>query len=158
MAHFAKLTEDGTQVLAVNVVDNSKILKNGIEDEATGQLFLEKVANWPAYLWVKTSYNTLNNRHKNNGTPFRGNFASVGYTWDSENQIFWPPKPYPSWVKNIEDARWQSPIGDHPGFVLNVNPLPIPSEEEKELLSDLGDYNKGYVWNETNQVWDLKTE
>jgi len=27
MAHFAKLTEDGTQVLAVNVVDNSKILK-----------------------------------------------------------------------------------------------------------------------------------
>ena len=57
MAHFAKLTADSNEVLGVLVIDNKNTLKNGVEDEATGQAFLENVANWPANLWVKTSYN-----------------------------------------------------------------------------------------------------
>ncbi len=39
----------------------------------------------------------------------------VNYYYGGEdNEIFWPKKPYASWVKNTTDARWQSPIGDAP--------------------------------------------
>jgi hypothetical protein len=65
-------------------------------------------------LWIKTSYNTLNNVHTNGGTPFRGNYAGIGFTWDSSNQIFWRQQPYNSWVKDLNTASWKSPIGDSP--------------------------------------------
>jgi len=156
MAHFSKLTENTNEVLGVVVVDNNDILKNGVEDEATGKTFLENAVNWPANLWVKTSYNTKYNQHKEGGTPFRGNFATIGYTWDSENQIFWPPKPYPSWVKNIAEARWQSPIGDHPNFKSITSPEDIwpDNVDNSEMLTPNGDGNS-YEWNETTLSWDI---
>ena len=48
---------------------------------------------------------------------FRGNYAGIGYEWDEDNQIFWPKKPYASWVKNTQLMQdWQSPIGDAPAL------------------------------------------
>ena len=44
------------------------------------------------------------------------NYAGIGYEWDEDNQIFWPKKPFASWVKNIESASWKSPIGDAPAL------------------------------------------
>lgn len=108
MAHFAKINEQN-KVLSVHVVNDSDA-----PTEAEAQTFLENIHNWPANLWIQTSYNTFQNTHRLNGTPFRGNYAGIGFTWDSINQIFWPPQPYGSWVKNTTDARWQSPIGDAP--------------------------------------------
>ena len=49
-------------------------------------------------------------------TPFRGNYAGVGFEWDEDNNIFWPPKIHSSWVKNTSTARWQSPLGDPPAL------------------------------------------
>ena len=37
-------------------------------------------------------------------------------TWDEDNQIFWPKKPYASWVKDMTTASWKSPIGDAPAL------------------------------------------
>jgi hypothetical protein len=51
-------------------------------------------SNFIQYSWWKI--------HKIGGTPFRGNYAGIGYTWDEDNQIFWPKKPYPSWVKHLQ--------------------------------------------------------
>jgi hypothetical protein len=67
-------------------------------------------------MWIQTSYNTISNTHNSgdDSKAFRGNYAGIGYTWDEDNQIFWPKSPYVSWVKNITNARWQSPIGDEP--------------------------------------------
>jgi hypothetical protein len=79
MAHFAKITEDN-KVLQVLTVNNSDILNaEGIENEAVGQQYLEKHNNWPSHLWIQTSYNTYENQHRNGGTPFRGNYAGIGY-------------------------------------------------------------------------------
>ena len=114
MAHFAKLGANG-KVIQVLTLDNKDMLNaDGVEDESVGQQYLETHNNWPAQMWIQTSYNTYNNQHKNGGTPLRGNYAGIGYTWDEDNQIFWPKSPYVSWVKNTTDARWQSPIGDQP--------------------------------------------
>jgi len=135
MAHFAKLTEDN-RVLSVVVVDDKKCLdSNGSENEEKGRLFLEQIFNWP--FWKKTSYNTKNNVHLNNGTPFRGNFAGPNMIYMPEHDIFMSDKPYPSWVLNVAEARWQSPIGDHPV---------ITEEEAKKFVR--------YDWDETNQIWN----
>ena len=104
MAHFAKISEENI-VLSVNAVDNGNVAS-----EEKGQAFLERVHGWPEHLWIKTSYNTLANTHKLGGTPFRGNYAGIGYTWDSENEIFWHPQPHASWTKDVSSASWVAPI------------------------------------------------
>ena len=109
MAHFAKINEQN-EVLSVLYIEDSKIMSNGVESEQVGQQYLEKHNNWPANLWIKTSYSTYQNTHRNGKTPFRGNYAGIGYTWDEDNQIFWPKKPHASWTKNISTASWDSPI------------------------------------------------
>jgi len=144
MAHFAKIGANG-KVISVLTLDNKDMLNSdGVEDERVGQEYLQLHNNWPAEMWVQTSYNTIHNTHRLGGTPFRGNYAAIGYEWDEDNQIFWPKKPNPSWVKNTTDARWQSPIGDAPE---------ITEEQQSQNAADTHKWD--YVWNEDNQSWDL---
>ena len=110
MAHFAKLGANG-KVIQVLTLNNSDMLNaDGVEDESVGQQYLETHNNWPAQMWIQTSYNTQSNQHSGGGTPLRGNYAGIGYTWDEDNQIFWAPQPYASWTKNNSTAEWVAPI------------------------------------------------
>tara|TARA_R110000850_G_scaffold221104_1_gene346847 strand:- start:805 stop:1254 length:450 start_codon:yes stop_codon:yes gene_type:complete len=144
MAHFAKISEEN-KVLSILKIDNlNTVNSDGIEDESVGQEFLETNNDWPRHLWIQTSVNTLGNQHLGEGTPFRGNYAGVGFTWDSENELFWPEKPYASWVKNMTDVRWQSPIGDPPAFTA-----------EQQSQNEADTHQWGYSWNESGQSWDL---
>jgi len=149
MAHFAKIDNDGL-VLQVLTLDNSVLLENGVENETLGQQYLETHNNWPSNQWIQTSYNTFENKHRNGGTPFRGNYASIGYTWDVQNQIFWPPKPFVSWVKYNTEARWQSPIGDAPALTA-----------EQLSQTQAGTHRWVYLWDEnayqqnSNNGWIL---
>ena len=123
MSHFAKVLDGKvTQVIV-----------------AEPEFFQTFVDSSPGE-WVQTSYNTAGGQHKSGGTPFRGNYAGIGYTWDEEDQIFWPKKPYASWVKHIPTASWKSPIGDAPAL----------TEEQITAKSY-------YEWNEAGQSWNLKT-
>ena len=141
MAHFAKIS-DTSQVLSVHVVNNSDILNaDGVEDESVGQAYLEKHSNWPAQMWIQTSYNTQNGTHKLGGTPLRGNYAGIGMIWDEDNNLFYGKKPYASWVLNTTTASWHSPIGDAPDD--------LTDEEEAA--------GTRYVWNEVGQSWDKET-
>ena len=150
MAHFAKLGANG-KVIQVLTMDNDKMLNaDGVEDEGVGQQYLEHHNNWPAQMWIQTSYNTVGNTHKNSKTPFRGNYAGIGYTWDEDDQIFWPKKPYASWVKNTTDARWQSPIGDAPALTAEQESQNTAADENTPAT-----HRWHYVWNEANQSWDL---
>ena len=138
MAHFAKLGANG-KVIQVLTMDNYKMLNaDGVEDESVGHQWLETLNIWPAQMWIQTSYNTSGNTHNSgdNSKAFRGNYAGIGYTWDEDNNIFWPKKPPASWVKDTTTASWKSPIGDPPAL----------TEEQAD---------KYYAWNESNQSWDL---
>ena len=144
MAHFAKLGANG-KVIQVLTLDNKDMLNaDGVEDETVGQQYLETHNNWPAQMWIQTSYNTHSNQHSNGGAPLRGNYAGIGYEWDEDNQIFWPKKPYASWVKNTTTAQWQSPIGDAPALTA-----------EQTSQNEAGTHKWGYDWNEEGQSWDL---
>ena len=152
MAHFAKLGANG-KVIQVLTMDNDKMLNaDGVEDENVGQQWLETHNNWPAQMWIQTSYNTRNNTHNSgdNSKAFRGNYAGIGYTWDEDDQIFWPKKPYASWVKHNASASWKSPIGDAPALTAEQQAQNTPADENTPAT-----HNWVYVWNEDNQSWDL---
>ena len=146
MAHFAKLGANG-KVIQVLTLNNGDMLNaDGVEDESVGQQYLETHNNWPAQMWIQTSYNTSGNTHSSgdNSKAFRGNYAGIGYTWDEDDQIFWPKKPYASWVKNTTTANWDSPIGNAPA---------LTAEQESQNTADTHQWY--YAWNEANTTWDL---
>tara|TARA_R100001460_G_scaffold63822_1_gene104010 strand:- start:59 stop:508 length:450 start_codon:yes stop_codon:yes gene_type:complete len=144
MAHFAKIGANG-KVISVLTLNNGDMLNaDGVEDERVGQQYLELHNNWPAEMWVQTSYNTYQNTHKYGGTPLRGNYAGIGMEWDEDNQIFWGKKPHASWVKDTATATWKSPIGDAPALT-----------EEQESQNAADTHQWVYRWNEEGQSWDL---
>jgi hypothetical protein len=149
MAHFAKISETD-EVLIVLAVDDKDVLNaDSVEDESVGQQYLETHNNWPAQMWIQTSYNTSGNTHSSgdNSKAFRGNYAGIGYEWDEDNNIFWPKKPYASWVKDTTTASWKSPIGDAPA---------VTAEQDAQNIA--GTHAWCYGWNETNQSWDFTNE
>jgi len=152
MAHFAKIGTNG-KVLQVLPLDNEHMLDaNGVENEAVGQQYLEQHNNWPAQMWVQTSYNTRlgkyldaeGNEAADQSKAFRANYAGIGCTWDEDNQIFVYKKPYASWIKNTTTGDWDSPIGAAPELT-----------EEQQEQKDAGTNVWEYEWNEDNQSWDL---
>ena len=50
--------------------------------------------------WLETFLNGEN----------RGNYAGIGYTYLEAEDIFMPPKPYESWLLDVETASWVAPI------------------------------------------------
>jgi len=128
MASFAKLGLNG-KVIEVQSVNNEVLHDaNGVEQENIGIDFLTQLTGWA--IWKQTSYNTRSGTHKNGGTPFRKNFAGIGYTYDEDRDAFIPPRPYPSWTLNETTCLWDPPV---------VKP----------------DDGQNYEWNEQNQTWDL---
>ena len=121
MAHFAKINESNivTQVVVVNDSDGN--------NDTDGQNFLNNLFK-TTHTWKKTSYNTYGNTHRLGGTPYRKNFASVGFTYDSSRDAFIEPKPYNSWTLNETTCLWESPVA-------------YPSD------------GKSYDWDEDNRQW-----
>lgn len=103
MAHYAFLDDN-------NIVTQVIVGRN--EDEV-----VDGISDWEAYYGefhsqrcVRTSYNTKGGIHENGGTPFRKNYAGIGFTYDESRDAFIPPQPYPSWVLNEDSCRWDAPV------------------------------------------------
>lgn len=125
MAHFAQLDENN-DVVQVVVLNNSIITDgDGVEQESLGVTHLQNIYGEDT-TWKMTSYNTRHNKHwttlfetesDDQTKAFRGNFASVGGSYDAVNDIFITPRPKDyynnvanSWTWNTTDAKWESPI------------------------------------------------
>ena len=123
MAHFAKL---GTG----NIVERVAVLSNDVATtEQAGVDFLNNLHS-SRDVWKQTSYNSHGGKHKLGGTPFRKNYAGVGYTYDEVRDAFIAPKPFKSWLLNEETCLWEAPVA-------------LPDTENR------------YNWNETTKQWDL---
>ena len=85
----------------------------------------------------RTSYNTSAGVHLYDGTPFRKNYAGIGYTYDSVRDSFIPPKPFASWTLNENTCNWECPV-DYPTEAEDAEGNPI-----------------FYIWNEEDQQWDI---
>lgn len=92
MSHFAKVV-DGK---VVQVIAAEPDFFHTYKDSSPGA-------------WIQTSYNTYGNQHPE-GRPLRGNYAGIGYTYDSEHDVFYAPQPFPSWTLNKTTWLWEPPI------------------------------------------------
>ena len=100
MAHFAKL---GTG----NIVKKVVVVSNDIAtSEQAGMDFLNNLYKTPYDVWKQTSYNTFAGEHKLGGTPFRKNYAGVGYIYNQTLDAFIPPQPFVIWVLNETTCQW----------------------------------------------------
>jgi hypothetical protein len=64
----------------------------------------------------------------------RGNYAGIGYTYDSALDAFYPPKPFNSWTLNTGSYLWEAPVA-------------YPSGDAT------GSYTGSYQWSEDNTNW-----
>ena len=76
---------------------------------------IDNTVYWEGYygkgvLCKRTSYNTTGGVHQNGGTPFRKNYAGVGYTYDPVRDAFYAPQPFESWTLNEESCLWECPV------------------------------------------------
>ncbi len=131
-------------------LENSRAGKNIeeiIEIEAEMQIKLEEIQNlppevidntvyWEGYygkggLCKRTSFNTHEGVHLNDKTPFRKNYAGVGYTYDPVRDAFYAPQPFESWTLNEDTCSWESPVA-------------IPED------------GNSYLWDEETKNWILE--
>jgi hypothetical protein len=103
MSHFAKI-EDG---IVTNVIVAEQ---DFIDNHCSGT-------------WIQTSYNTRGNVHygqdgnPDGGVALRANYAGIGYTYDSTQDVFYAPRPIDrngvscaSWTLGSNSYIWNPPI------------------------------------------------
>lgn len=100
MAHFAQIDENSI-VLQVIVISNEELKdENNQEKESLGIAFCKSLYGLDTN-WVQTSYNNT----------FRKQFASDGYFYDTNNDVFIKPKPLPSFILD-ENFEWKPPLDE----------------------------------------------
>ena len=102
MAHYALLDENNIVVQVITGRDETEVV-NGISD---WESFYGQFHNKPC---KRTSYNTFGNTHLLGGTPLRGNYAGIGFTYDAERDVFIAPQPFASWTLNSDSYLWEPP-------------------------------------------------
>ena len=115
-------------------------MQNIVTEVIVGKDETEGPTNWEIHygnireqVCKRTSYNTAAGEHTGGGTPFRKNYAGIGYTYDASKDAFIPPQPYDNWILDSDKCIWRSPV-EYP------------------------DDNKRYTWNEDTASWDLVSE
>ena len=119
MAHYAFLDEN-------NIVTEVIVGK----DESNFN-WEQQYGMFRGQLCKRTSYNTIGGVHQSGGTPFRKNYAGIGYTYDEDRDAFIAPKPFNSWILNEDTCLWNAPVA-------------YPTDGGK------------YTWNESIINWELK--
>lgn len=123
MAHYAIIDENNVVTQVITGVDEN-ITQTDLDGTIVGgsteawEVFYAAKLNNPNCYIKRTSYN-------NN---FRGRYAGIGYTYDAVNDVFIPPKPFPSW-KQAGNYDW-------------VAPVPYPENLEGQ-----------WFWDESEQKW-----
>jgi hypothetical protein len=118
MAHYAFL-------------DENNIVTEVISGKEEGNFNWEQqYGSFRGQLCKRTSFNTIGGVHQLGGTPFRKNFAGIGYQYDQTRDAFIQPKPYNSWILNEDTCLWEAPVA-------------YPQD------------NNQYSWNESTLSWEI---
>ena len=118
MAHYAFLDES-------NIVTEVIVGKNEGEEGTDWEV---PYGSFRGQTCKRTSYNTQGGVHNSGGTPYRKNYAGIGYTYDLGRDAFIPPTPYPSWLLDETTCQWEAPV-------------PMPDDGEQ------------YQWDEAAGEW-----
>tara|TARA_B100001778_G_C18543267_1_gene609345 strand:- start:391 stop:876 length:486 start_codon:yes stop_codon:yes gene_type:complete len=64
----------------------------------------------------------------------RGNYAGIGFTYDSTHDAFYAPQPYNSWILDTGSFNWDAPVSYPTGDAT-------------------GSYTGSYKWSESDLNW-----
>ena len=109
MAHYAFLNEENIVTEVITGINETELIE-GLSPEIW-------YGNFRGQVCKRTSYNS----------KIRGTYAGIGYSYNSEEDIFVTPKPYPSWIRS--GSFWNAPT-------------PMPTDD------------KIYSWNESKLKWE----
>ena len=84
MAHYAFLDSNN---IVTEVITGKNEGEDGIDWE-------QWYGDFRGQTCKRTSYNTMGGVHSNGGTPYRKNYAGIGYTYDPAKDAFYSPKPF----------------------------------------------------------------
>ena len=126
MAHFVEIDAFHKVLTGVVLDDKDTQDADGNEAESIGAKYLH---NGFGGTWLRTSYNTFGGVHKLGGTPFRKNYAGIGFTYDETRDAFYEPQPFSSWTLNEDTCQWEAPTAKP-------------------------DYEQSYHWNEDTTSWE----
>ena len=93
MAHYAFLDENNI-VTEVIVGRHEYEVVDGISDWET------HYGEFRGQVCKRTSYNG----------NYRKNYAGIGFTYDSQNDVFYAPQPFASWALNQTTWLWEAPV------------------------------------------------
>ena len=113
MAHYAFLNEENIVTEVITGINETETIE-GLDTETW-------YGNFRGQVCKRTSYNS----------KIRGTYAGIGFSYNSEEDIFVTPQPYPSWIRS--GSFWNPPT-------------PMPTDD------------KIYSWNESELKWEEITE
>ena len=102
MAYYAFLDADNVVTEVIAGIDETELIEGLLPETWYG--------NFRGQVCKRTSYNTSGGVHYGGGTPYRKNYAGIGYTYDTARDAFIAPKPYASWVLDEATCRWTAPV------------------------------------------------
>ena len=108
MAHYAFLDDDNIVTEVITGIDETETIE-GLSTETW-------YGNFRGQVCKRTSYN-------NN---IRGVYAGIGYSYNSDEDIFVSPQPFPSWIRS--GSSWNAPT-------------PMPTDDKR------------YTWDEDSLTW-----
>ena len=104
MAHFAEVKNTDNKVLRVVVISNDDVSSNGGDYSSDAEVFVKNLLGNSDIIggtyWKQCSYNATQ----------RGMFPGQDSTWDADNNRFSPPCPYPNWVFDSSNNKWNAPF------------------------------------------------
>ena len=148
MADFVKL--DSSNVVVQGIVIND----SECPTEEAGVTFINNLFKTND-VWKKTDPDTLEGTHLKGDTPFRKNYAGIGFTYDESKDAFIPPKPYNSWVLDEDKCIYKAPVDLPITYTQNYTKL---DEDGNTITDENGDVvldNDNYEWDEDTTSWVL---
>jgi len=140
--YFAKLDENNLVVALDMVMDADA------PNEEAGISFLKDFYKEPNSIWKQYDKHTVRNEQRKGGTPFRGNAATLGGSWDPENNVFWSRQPHNSWTKNMSNYDWEPPVA----FPENLDGKRLLWNEELTRWEGLSGADEFY-WDPNTSSW-----
>ena len=101
----------------------------------------------------RTSYNTKGGVHTLGGTPFRKNYAGVGYIYDPVRDAFYSQQPYPSWILNEDTCYWAAPVAKPEGMEWYWKEDTTEWVDYVYINPDKNQPYPSWIWDTTNGTW-----
>ena len=121
MAHYAFINPENIVVKVIVGVDETETqMDNGVEVGGSAEA-------WEAFYAAQPWHEGLTCKRTSYNNNIRKQYAGIGFTYNTEADVFVIPQPYPSWTLD-SNHDWQAPV----------------ARPEEGMWS----------WNEETQAWD----